>query len=106
MRENLIEQTFMPVIKIEITINAPCERVFDLARCINLHAETMHRHKEKAINGKTKGLIDLGETVTWEAVHFRVKQKLTSKITKFNRPNHFQDVMQKERSNALRTTII
>jgi ligand-binding SRPBCC domain-containing protein len=85
----------MPVIKIEITINAPIERVFDLARCIDLHAETMLRHKEKAIAGRTKGLIDLNESVTWEATHFGVKQKLTSKITKFERPAHFQDIMQK-----------
>ena len=85
----------MPVIKLEIEINAPIERVFDLARCIDLHVETMGQSDEKAIGGKTAGLINLGETVTWQATHFGVRQKLTSKITAFDRPHHFRDEMQK-----------
>lgn len=85
----------MPVIEIEIEIDAPIERVFDLARCIDLHEETMSKTNEKAIGGVTKGLINLGETVTWQATHFRIRQKLTSKITEYNRPFHFQDVMVK-----------
>lgn len=85
----------MPVIKLKIIINAPIERVFDLARCIDLHEKTMSAHNEKAIDGVTKGLINLNETVTWEATHFGVRQKLTSKITEYDRPNHFQDKMLK-----------
>jgi len=85
----------MPVIEIEIEINAPIERVFDLARCIDLHEETMSQTNEKAIEGVTKGLIKLGETVTWQATHFGIRQKLTSKITAYNRPFHFRDVMLK-----------
>lgn len=38
-------------------------------------------------------MIELGETVTWEAVHFGVRQRLTSKITVCDRPRHLQDVM-------------
>jgi ligand-binding SRPBCC domain-containing protein len=83
----------MPVIEIEIEINAPIERVFDLARCIDLHEESMAKTDEKAIGGVTKGLINLGETVTWQATHFGVRQKLTSKITVYRRPFHFQDAM-------------
>ncbi len=85
----------MPLIKLKTKINAPVERVFDLARCIDLHAETMQKHKEKAIDGITEGLINLDESVTWEATHFGIRQKLTSKITVFDRPNHFRDEMQK-----------
>ena len=83
----------MPIIKTEIEINAPIERVFDLVRCIDLHTETMRQHDEKAIGGVTSGLINISETVTWEATHFGVRQRLTSKITAFNRPHHFQDAM-------------
>ncbi len=83
----------MPIIKIEVAINAPVERVFDLARCIDLHEETMSKHDEKAVAGKTTGLINSGETVTWRAKHFGVAQKLTSKITAFERPHHFRDSM-------------
>ncbi len=85
----------MPIIRIKTKINAPIERVFDLARCIDLHTESMSENKEKAVAGKTKGLIDKDETVTWEAVHFGIKQKLTSKITIFNRPHQFRDSMVK-----------
>jgi ligand-binding SRPBCC domain-containing protein len=47
------------------------------------------------VAGKTKGLIEKDETVTWEAVHFGIKQKLTSEITIFQRPHHFRDSMLK-----------
>lgn len=83
----------MPVIKIEIEVDAPVERVFDLARCIDLHEATMSRHDERAVAGITNGLINLGETVTWQATHFGVRQKLTSQITAFDRPRHFRDSM-------------
>jgi ligand-binding SRPBCC domain-containing protein len=83
----------MPKIELETIINAPIERVFDLARCIDLHAETLSHTDEKAVAGVTKGLINLGETVTWEAMHFGIKQRLTSKITVCERPNKFSDQM-------------
>jgi ligand-binding SRPBCC domain-containing protein len=83
----------MPVIKIETKIEAPIERVFDLACSIDLHQQSMGHTQERAIGGVTTGLIDLGETVTWEAVHFGIKQRLTSKITVCERPSHLQDIM-------------
>lgn len=85
----------MPIIKIETLIDAPIERVFDLARCIDLHTASMSDSKEKAVAGVTGGLINKDETVTWQAVHFGIKQKLTSKITIFIRPRHFRDSMTK-----------
>ena len=83
----------MPVIKLSTEINAPIARVFDLARSIDLHQRSMGHTNEKAIAGRMSGLIELGETVTWEAVHFGVKQQLTSKITKCEPPVHLQDIM-------------
>ena len=83
----------MPVIKLETVINAPIERVFDLARSIDLHKNSMSKYKEKAVAGVTSGLINLNETVTWEATHFGVKQRLTSKITAFEPPRYFRDSM-------------
>ncbi len=47
------------------------------------------------MGGLTSGLIDLGQTVTWEAVHFGIRQRLTSKITICDRPTHLQDIMVK-----------
>lgn len=45
------------------------------------------------MDGVTSGLIGLNETVTWEARHLGVRQRLTVRITVMDRPNHFQDVM-------------
>lgn len=83
----------MPVIKLETKINAPIERVFDLARSIDLHTKSASASNEEAIGGRTSGLISLGETVTWRAKHLGVRQTLTSKITIFERPFHFRDSM-------------
>ena len=83
----------MPTILLETLIDAPVERIFDLARSIDLHAETMSARRERAVGGVTSGLIELNETVTWEAVHFGIRQRLTSKITICDRPTHLQDIM-------------
>lgn len=81
----------MPTINITTKINAPISVCFDLSRSIDLHSISTHQTKEKAIGGKIKGLINLNETVTWQATHFGIRQQLTSKITDFEFPNHFRD---------------
>ncbi len=74
-------------------IRAPIERVFDLARSIDLHAASMAHTGERAVAGVTSGLIDAGQEVTWRARHFGVWQHLTSHITVCDRPTHFADTM-------------
>lgn len=81
----------MPVIELTTTIKSNIEACFDLARSIDLHQISTARTNEKAISGRTSGLINLNESVTWEATHFGIRQKLTSKITAFKRPFHFRD---------------
>lgn len=83
----------MPTITLEILIEAPIERVFDLTRSIDLHRFSTKETHEEAIAGKTSGLIGPGETVTWRARHLGVYQKLTVVITEFNRPFSFTDRM-------------
>jgi ligand-binding SRPBCC domain-containing protein len=67
------------------------EVCFDLARSIDLHVQSMRASRECAVGGVTSGPIGLGEEVTWEAVHFGVRQRLTSRITAFDRPRSFRD---------------
>ena len=83
----------MPKIELKTEINANIELVFDLSRSIDLHKISTEKTNETAIAGKTSGLIELGESVTWRAKHFGIYQKLTSKITEYNRPNYFTDEM-------------
>ena len=83
----------MPLIELETQITAPIDRVFDLARSIDAHMASAGGSHEKAVAGRTSGLIGLGETVTWEAKHFGVTQKLSVRITAFDRPVLFCDQM-------------
>lgn len=83
----------MPVITHQEYIKAPIEVCFDLARNIDVHTETTSHTKERAVGGVTTGLIEKGESVTWEAVHLGVKQRLTAKIIEMERPYRFVDVM-------------
>lgn len=85
----------MPTIELETFIHSEIEICFDLARSIDLHSISTSKNNEKAIAGRMEGLIEMNETVTWEATHFGVRQKLTSKITAFDRPFHFRDEQQK-----------
>ncbi|MFZ6052501.1 SRPBCC family protein [Halocola ammonii] len=85
----------MPLIKLCTEIAASQEKVFDLARSIDLHKKSMEHTAEEAIAGRTSGLIEMGETVTWRARHFGVMQTLTSKVTGFERPSYFADEMVK-----------
>lgn len=83
----------MPTIRIVTPIAAPIERCFDLARDIDFHTRSLDHTGEKAVAGRTSGLIGLGESVTWEARHLGVRQRLTVAITGFDRPSHFLDEM-------------
>jgi ligand-binding SRPBCC domain-containing protein len=58
---------------------------------MELHQESTVHTAEKAVAGTTTGLLQLGEWVTWEAVHFGIRQHLTSKITQLCFPHHFRD---------------
>ena len=81
----------MPVVEIDTFIDAPMEVCFDLARDIDLHMMSTEGTDERAVAGVTTGLIGPGEEVTWEATHFGIRQRLTSRIEDFDRPRHFRD---------------
>jgi ligand-binding SRPBCC domain-containing protein len=70
-------------------IEAPKERVFDLCRSISMHKISLQHTNENAINGITSGLLQLGESVTWEASHFGKKRIMVMKITEMEFPNQF-----------------
>jgi len=81
----------MALIHLTTFVAAPPERVFDLSRSVSLHKATMTRHKERAVAGRLSGLMEPGETVTWKARHLFKERTLETKITAYNRPDHFTD---------------
>ncbi|WP_415373778.1 SRPBCC family protein [Patiriisocius sp. Uisw_017] len=83
----------MTTIELLTKIEAPIESIFNLSRDIDFHMESASQTKEVAIAGKTKGLISLGETVTWRGKHFGFYLKHTSKIIKMATPQTFTDIM-------------
>lgn len=85
----------MQTVTVETRIQASPQRCFDAARDIDLHVESLAHTGERAIAGKTSGLIGLGEVVTWQGRHFGIVQRFTSKITALEAPHFFQDTMQR-----------
>ncbi len=83
----------MPVIETRIVVAAPVEVVFDLCRSVELHVDSTGKSREVAVAGRTSGLLGLGDEVTWEATHLGIRQRLTSRITAFDRPRRFRDTM-------------
>ncbi|MDP1418139.1 SRPBCC family protein [Peribacillus simplex] len=85
----------MPVIEYQQFIKAPVELCFDLARSVDIHTKTTAETKEIAVDGVTEGLLEEGDTVTWEAIHFGIKQRLKVQVTLMEKPNKFVDIMVK-----------
>jgi ligand-binding SRPBCC domain-containing protein len=86
----------MIILRETTIISAPIGRVFDLARSVEVHLAGNTHFGEQAVvlsGTKTSGLLGLGDTVTWRARHFFVRQRLTSRITEYDRPAYFQDTM-------------
>lgn len=77
--------------EIATLIHAPIERCFDLARSVELHVRSAGETREQVVGGRTSGLLDRGEQVTWRARHLGAWRSLTSQITRFDRPRSFRD---------------
>jgi len=78
---------------VDTWIAASPEACFDASRDIDLHSRTVAHTDERAVGGRTSGLIELGEEVAWEGVHFGLRLRHRSRITGFDRPRWFQDAM-------------
>src|SRR5262245_48911833 len=83
----------MAFIELETLVAAPPSRCFDLARSVDAHVRSTRATGERAVAGRTTGLLELHEEVTWRARHLGLWLTLTSRITAFDRPKHFRDEM-------------
>ncbi|MFY9620082.1 MAG: hypothetical protein WAM70_13450 [Pyrinomonadaceae bacterium] len=78
---------------LETEIAAPIELCFDLARDVETHLATAAHTQERIVGGKSCGLLELGDELTFEAVHLGVRQKLSSRVVECDRPYRFIDQM-------------
>ena len=79
-------------IVIETRIAAPIELCFDLARDPAAHAEQAAFTGERVVEpGRTTGLLELGDLLTFEGRHLGVRQRLTVRITEMQPPVRFVD---------------
>ena len=85
----------MTLINLTTEINAKIEICFDVARDIDIHKLSTKNTREEAIAGRMSGLCELDDTITWRATHLGIRQNLTVRITQFDRPHYFEDIMLK-----------
>ncbi len=83
----------MPRLTLATLIYAPIDHCFDLCRDLDVHNKTVAHTKERLVGAKRGGLAELGDVLTFEAVHLGVRQRLTSRITRLERPWVFADEM-------------
>ena len=81
----------MPTIHLTTFIEAPADRVFDLSRNVDMHKQSMARHKEEAVAGIRFGLVEKEDTITWKAKHLFKTRMLRAKITDMKKPQMFVD---------------
>ena len=73
---------------------APPELCFDLARSVDLHEASSRLIEGRAVAGRTSGLSALHDSTTWSARFFGLRFRLTTQITRFERPHCFHDTMR------------
>jgi ligand-binding SRPBCC domain-containing protein len=83
----------MAEIRLTTEIKAPIETCFDVSRDIDIHQKSTAKTNERAVAGKTSGLCELHDEITWEAKHFGINQRLSIKMMEFDRPNMFAEKM-------------
>ncbi len=92
----------MATIYLTTFIDAPVQTCFDLARNIEAHQLSTSKTQERVVAGRTSVLCEAGDIITWEAIHFGIKQKLTVKITKMEPFLYFEDEMIKGNFSSMK----
>lgn len=83
----------MTTIELQTEIKATRDVCFDLSRSIDVHKLSTQPSEERAIGGRTKGLIEEGEWVKWKAKHFGIRQTMTVQIKEMKEFRYFIDEM-------------
>lgn len=81
----------MPELVLTTEIDAPLAECFALSLSVDAHTRSMEASGERIVAGISSGSMTLGDTVTWQARHFGVPFRMTSKITEHEPPTRFVD---------------
>lgn len=83
----------MIVIRNEIWVAATPEVCFDLCLDVSVHQDSAAQTGERVVQGRTEGMLELGEEITFRGRHFGIVFNLTGKVTQLERPLFFVDEM-------------
>src|SRR5258706_8135793 len=92
----------VPSFTVLTEINRPVHVCFDLARDVEVHCQTAAFTGERAVAGRTSGLLEAGDVVTFEGRHFGIRQRLTARIAESVPPHRFVDEMVSGAFRSLR----
>jgi ligand-binding SRPBCC domain-containing protein len=93
----------MSRIVVETLIAAAPAVCFDLARDVEAHTRSAAFSRERVVGpGRTTGLLECGDVVTFEGVHFGIRQRFTARIVEMERPHRFVDELVKTAFSRMR----
>jgi ligand-binding SRPBCC domain-containing protein len=93
----------LTTITVETPIAAPPEICFDLALDVDVHGESAAFSGERIVEpGRTSGVLQLGDLLTFEGRHFGFRQRFTTRIVEVDRPRSFVDEMVRGAFRQLR----
>lgn len=92
----------MALIALETFIAAPIGVCFDASRDVGLHLASAAGTGERVVRGRTSGLCEVGDEITWEARHFGIRQKLSVEIAEVEYPRYFVDRMTRGAFKSMR----
>ncbi|MFC7787408.1 SRPBCC family protein [Microbacterium sp. MAHUQ-60] len=81
----------MATFALERLVPAPPEAVFDLSLDVGLHLESQSSRGERAVGGRTSGMLGEGDQITWSARHFGIRFRMSSVVFDVDRPRRFRD---------------
>ncbi|MFP1603633.1 SRPBCC family protein [Microbacterium sp. 2216-1] len=81
----------MPRFVLERFVPAAPSEVFDVSLDVGLHLASQRSHREHVAAGRTAGMLEEGEQITWSARHFGVRFRMTSMVFDVDRPHLFRD---------------
>jgi ligand-binding SRPBCC domain-containing protein len=85
------------VVSDKIHVNAPIERCFLLSTHLDLVKRSLKMHVVSGESTRMTGLIEGGDRVMWRGWMFGLPQVHETLITKYERPDFFQDSMERGR---------